>query len=159
MTDTDFGILSALPHRPPFRFLSHVEQLDPGSSGEAVWNVTGTEAFLQGHFPGEPIVPGVLIGEALAQLSGLVGFSQDMSRDEASQRQPPVAPQPGRLAHVELRFDEPVRPPACIRLRSRQTTALGALRLFNVEAHVEDRRVARGRLTLATVKGPREEPT
>jgi 3-hydroxyacyl-[acyl-carrier-protein] dehydratase len=143
MFDADL-ILDALPHRPPFRFLTSIETLESESSGRAIWHVTGTEAFLTGHFPGEPIVPGVLIVEALAQLSGLVGFYRGLNSPGDS-----TAPQNGRLAHVDVRFDDSVIPPAEIILMSRQARVFGALRQFEVEAAWKEKRVARGRLTLA----------
>src|SRR4051794_38166443 len=63
--------IDRLPLRDPFRFVSRVTNLKPGESAEAVWALTGKEPFFGGHFPGNPIVPGVLIAEALAQAAGL----------------------------------------------------------------------------------------
>lgn len=131
-------VLARLPHRPPFRFITRLVAVVPGEAGEAAWTVTGTEDFFQGHFPGEPIVPGVLICEALAQLSGLVGLHGAGARG-------------GRLVHSDIRFDQPVRPPAEIVLRTTQTRSLGQLRQFEVVAMVGENPVARGQLTLASV--------
>ena len=64
--------LSHLPHGPEFRFLTRITALDPGKSGSAEYDVRGDEHFLAGHFPGEPIFPGVLLVEAAAQLAGVV---------------------------------------------------------------------------------------
>jgi 3-hydroxyacyl-[acyl-carrier-protein] dehydratase len=129
-------ILDALPHRPPFRFLTSVSLLNAGNCGEALWTVDGTEPFFDGHFPGRPIVPGLLITEALAQLSGLVGlFSAD--------------PGAGKLAHVDVRFKEAVVPPAEILLRSRLVLESGQLFQFEVEARLPQQVVVRGRLVLA----------
>lgn len=61
-----------LPHREPFVFLQEVLYLDPGQSGRARQTFTGKEDFFRGHFPGEPLVPGVLLTEAIAQLAGMV---------------------------------------------------------------------------------------
>ena len=130
--------LERLPHRDPFRFLSRVTQIKEGESGEAVWDVTGNEPFLTGHFPGEPLVPGVLIAEAMAQLSGLIG--------QAGSKQ-------GKLVHVDVRFDRPVAPPAQIVLRSRLLRGIGALQQFETSATVGHATVARGMLTLSR---PRE---
>lgn len=129
-------ILDALPHRPPFRFLTSVSALDTGSRGEGVWLVDGTENFFAGHFPGRPVVPGLLIAEALAQLSGLVAFSSD---------------DPGevKLAQVDVRFKEAVVPPAEIVLRSRMVLNRGLFWQFEVEARLAQRVVVRGRLVLA----------
>ncbi len=63
--------VSLLPHRPPFRFVDRVLALDPGVSVSASWTITGDEAWLAGHFPGNPVVPGVLLVEALAQAGAI----------------------------------------------------------------------------------------
>jgi 3-hydroxyacyl-[acyl-carrier-protein] dehydratase len=60
-----------LPHRPPFLFVDAVDELDPGRSARARYRVTGDESFLGGHFPGNPVFPGVLQLEALAQTGGI----------------------------------------------------------------------------------------
>jgi 3-hydroxyacyl-[acyl-carrier-protein] dehydratase len=60
-----------LPHRPPFRFVDAVDELEPGVSIRARYRVTGDEPFLAGHFPGNPVFPGVLQLEALAQAGGI----------------------------------------------------------------------------------------
>jgi len=64
-------IMSMLPHRYPFLLVDRVLELDPGVSIRAYKNVTVNENFFQGHFPGRPIMPGVLIMEALAQAGGI----------------------------------------------------------------------------------------
>jgi len=61
--------LASLPHGPEFRFIDRLTALDPGKSG------AGDEPFLRGHFPGQPIMPGVLLVEAAAQLAGTVAQS------------------------------------------------------------------------------------
>jgi len=67
--------LNLLPHGPEFRFLDHLTRLEPGHSGEGEYLVRGDEALLRGHFPGEPMFPGVLLVEAAAQLAGVVAQS------------------------------------------------------------------------------------
>jgi len=64
------GIVNNLPHRYPFLLIDRVIEIDPGRRIVALKNVTYNEPFFQGHFPGQPIMPGVLILEALAQLAG-----------------------------------------------------------------------------------------
>lgn len=67
--------LLALPHGPQFRFLDALTALDPGISGSGTYQVRGTEPFLEGHFPGRPLMPGVILIEAVAQLGGVVAQS------------------------------------------------------------------------------------
>ncbi len=67
--------LAALPHGPEFRFVDALEALDPGKSAVASYSIRGDEAFLAGHFPGNPLVPGVILIEAIAQLGGVVAQS------------------------------------------------------------------------------------
>lgn len=67
--------LRALPHGPEFRFIDRLTELVPGVSGSAEYGVRGDELFLAGHFPGEPLFPGVLLVEAAAQLAGVVAQS------------------------------------------------------------------------------------
>jgi len=64
--------LRHLPHGPEFCFLDRLTTLEPGKKGCGEYTVRGDEPFLRGHFPGEPIFPGVLLVEAAAQLAGVV---------------------------------------------------------------------------------------
>jgi 3-hydroxyacyl-[acyl-carrier-protein] dehydratase len=111
-----------------------VTQIKEGESGEGVWSLNGTEPFFAGHFTGHPLVPGVLLAEAMAQLSGLVG--------------PPESKE-GKLVHVDVRFDRTVAPPVDIILQSRHLRSIGLLQQFEVSASVGQDTVARGMLTLS----------
>jgi 3-hydroxyacyl-[acyl-carrier-protein] dehydratase len=64
--------LSSLPHGSEFRFIDELVELIPGTSARALWRLKGDEEFLKGHFPGAPLMPGVLMIEALAQLGGIL---------------------------------------------------------------------------------------
>jgi 3-hydroxyacyl-[acyl-carrier-protein] dehydratase len=79
--------LSSLPHGPEFRFVDEVTHLDPGQSASGHWQLKGSEEFLRGHFPGSPLLPGVIMIEALAQLGGIL-----------AQTRPGIAP----LANLKL---------------------------------------------------------
>ena len=67
-------IQSILPHRYPFLLVDRIRELDPDRRIVGIKNVTINEPFFQGHFPGHPIMPGVLILEAMAQASGILVF-------------------------------------------------------------------------------------
>ena len=67
--------LAALPHGPEFRFIDRLTALVPGQSGAGKYTLRGDELFLRGHFPGHPLMPGVLLIEAGAQLAGTVAQS------------------------------------------------------------------------------------
>lgn len=64
--------LERLPHGESFRFVDELTELDPGREAAAIYQVRGSEAFLEGHFPGNPMMPGVILIEAIAQLGGVV---------------------------------------------------------------------------------------
>jgi len=68
-------VMEFLPHRYPFLMIDRVIETQKGESLSALKNVSVNEPFFQGHFPGQPIMPGVLILEALAQATGLLAFS------------------------------------------------------------------------------------
>ncbi|MCP9455028.1 MAG: 3-hydroxyacyl-ACP dehydratase FabZ [Nitrospira sp.] len=106
-----------LPHRYPFLLVDRVKELEPGVRVTAIKNVTVNEPFFQGHFPGRPVMPGVLIIEAMAQAGGVLVFKSGWPSgkpvvymtgiDEAKFRKPVV---PGD----QLRFEIEVlkkRPP------------------------------------------------
>jgi len=70
--------LARLPHGSEFRFLDRLVSLDPGKFGVGEYTVRGDEPFLRGHFPGDPLMPGVLLVEAAAQLAGVVAQSDPL---------------------------------------------------------------------------------
>jgi 3-hydroxyacyl-[acyl-carrier-protein] dehydratase len=71
------ALVALLPHRPPFRFVDTVTRCEPGVRVEAAYTVTGDEPFLAGHFPGNPVFPGVLQLEALAQAGAIAVLSDE----------------------------------------------------------------------------------
>ncbi|EHR39810.1 MAG: 3-hydroxyacyl-ACP dehydratase FabZ [Alishewanella agri] len=105
-------IMALLPHRYPFLLIDKVLDYTPGESLTAVKNVTMNEPVFTGHFPGMPIFPGVLILEALAQATGILGFKTVTERsenelylfaaiDEARFKKPVV---PGDTMILEVKF-------------------------------------------------------
>jgi 3-hydroxyacyl-[acyl-carrier-protein] dehydratase len=105
-------IMALLPHRYPFLLIDRVLDYTPGESLTAIKNVTINEPIFTGHFPGMPIFPGVLILEALAQATGILGFKTVTERsenelylfaaiDEARFKKPVV---PGDTMVLEVKF-------------------------------------------------------
>ena len=141
--------LARLPHRDPFRFVSRLEELNAGVSGRGVWVVTGREAFFAGHFPDRPIVPGVLLAEALAQLSGIVAASSTDREGVLGESNTE-----GRLVQVNVRYHRAVEPPAEVALQTGVVRTVGWLTDFEVRATVDGQPVADGKLTLSLVPSP-----
>jgi 3-hydroxyacyl-[acyl-carrier-protein] dehydratase len=78
-------IFKYLPHREPFLFVDEVLNINKGSDIHAIKRLTGEEDYFRGHFPNNPVMPGVIIIEALAQASGILGFqTMDKTPEEGS---------------------------------------------------------------------------
>lgn len=71
-------IMNILPHRYPFLLVDRIIDLVPNETAKGIKNVTINEPFFQGHFPGNPVMPGVLIVEAMAQVAGVLAFKSGM---------------------------------------------------------------------------------
>lgn len=132
--------LRRLPHGPEFRFVDRLVSLTPGKEGVGEYRVHGNEPFLRGHFPGEPMFPGVLLVEAAAQLAGVV-----------AQSDPTVAPLAGlRLAALRgVKILGTARPGETIRLHAEITGRMGGLIQATVRAHVLDASILAAELTLS----------
>jgi 3-hydroxyacyl-[acyl-carrier-protein] dehydratase len=104
-------ILNLLPHRYPFLLVDRVLEMEPPTRLEAIKNVTINEPFFQGHFPDKPVMPGVLVIEALAQTAGLLSLSNEdvpadsifylVGLDKARFRRPV---EPGDQLHLSIRL-------------------------------------------------------
>ena len=123
-------ILDYLPHRYPFLLLDRVDEVLPGESIRGAKNVSANEPYLQGHFPGYPIMPGVLVVEALAQLCCVLAF-------ETRGRKPAD----GYLHYLagvdDARFKRPVRPGDVLDLHGRIISERRQLMRFECEAFVD----------------------
>jgi len=140
-------ILPVLPHRPPFLFVDRVMMLEPHKLIIAERALRPDEPQFAGHFPGRPIMPGVLIAEALAQASGLlIGLSEKLSSAA-----PPEKPKAFFLALANIKFTHPAVPGDVLSLRATSDRQFAALHRFNVEATAGRNLVASGSLTLALV--------
>ena len=128
-------IAAILPHRYPFLLVDRVVELEPGQSIVAIKNVTINEPFFEGHFPGHPVMPGVLIVEALAQASGLlIGLSGTMTdKDDRI----------FYLAKVDnARFLRPVVPGDQLRLEVQLKRLIRGMGIFTACARVDGADVA-----------------
>jgi 3-hydroxymyristoyl/3-hydroxydecanoyl-(acyl carrier protein) dehydratase len=142
-------LLPVLPHRPPFLFVDRVTKLEPGRSIVAERTLRAEEPQFAGHFPGRPIMPGVLVAEALAQTSGLlIGLSEKLAASA-----PPDRPKAFFLATTNLKFTHPAVPGDVLVLRATSDRNFGGLFRFSVEAAVGRNLIASGSLTLALVEG------
>lgn len=146
-------ILPILPHRPPFLFVDRVMELDPGKSILAERTLRPDEPQFAGHFPDRPIMPGVLVAEALAQTSGLLlGLSDKFFAPQA-----PIRPKMFFLATTAIKYTRPAIPGDVLRLRAASDRNFSGLFRFQVEATVGGNLIASGSLTLALVDGPAPE--
>ena len=132
--------LEFLPHGPEFRFLDKVTHLTPGKEGAAEYRVRGDEPFLRGHFPGDPIFPGVLLVEAAAQLAGVV-----------AQSDPSIPALPGlKLAALRrVKISGAARPGDVIQLEARVIARLGNLIQAEARAHVGQKVILLAEVTLS----------
>ena len=123
-------IMKYLPHRYPFLLLDRVVECKHGDSIAAIKNVTINEAFFQGHFPNTPVFPGVLILEALAQVSGVLVLSD-----------PKLKPENESLFLFvgidNARFKRPVVPGDQLQLESRLTRMKRNYGVFEANAFVD----------------------
>ena len=131
MSSATAEVLKYLPHREPFLFIDEVIEIDLGNSIHAIKKVLPEEDYLRGHFPGNPIMPGVIIIEALAQASGILGFK---TMDKT--------PQEGSLyvfAGVDnVRFRKRVRPGDTLHLFSKVVNVKRGIWKFDVRAEVNN---------------------
>jgi len=136
-------IQNIIPHRPPFLLVDRILELEPGKRGVGLKNVTVNEPFFQGHFPGYPVMPGVLVLEALAQVGAAVILSMEENRGKI-----------GLFAGVdEFRWREQVKPGDTLTLEVEILRVRGPVGKGRATARVGERVVAEGTLMFALTDG------
>ena len=136
-------IKKILPHRYPFLLVDKVIEVEPGKSIKAVKNVTMNEPFFQGHFPEYPIMPGVLIVEALAQTAGIMMVYQSTEFEGKL----------GVFAGIdEIKFRKQVVPGDVLHLQAELVASKRGIVKAKVTATVDEKVAAEGVITFAMIK-------
>ncbi|NVM24467.1 MAG: 3-hydroxyacyl-ACP dehydratase FabZ [Desulfobacterales bacterium] len=139
------AIEEVLPHRRPFLFVDRVTKLEMGKKIIAEKDLSPDSFFFAGHFPGRPIMPGVLVSEALAQTSGLLLGLTWKERGQSTNQERPKS---FFLANVTMKFSAPAKPGETLRLKASLKKEYGRLFFFEVAAYALERQIAKGTLTL-----------
>jgi 3-hydroxyacyl-[acyl-carrier-protein] dehydratase len=125
-----------LPHRPPFVFVRKLIACEPGVSAECETQFPRTDPIFAGHFPHDPLVPGVILTEALAQTAGIAAHQENLKTRFLLS------------AIRQMKFLRGIRPEEKITLRARKMAGVDQLLQFEVEARVDGQLVATGQLVL-----------
>jgi len=131
-------ILTMLPHAYPFLLVDRIIEIEPGKRAVGIKNVTYNEPFFPGHFPGRPIMPGVLIVEAMAQTAGVLVFK---SIPEENRKKPVFF-----LGMDNVKFRKPVVPGDQLRLELEITRHRQSIWRFRGQALVDEKLVAEAEL-------------
>ena len=136
------GVMRLLPHRYPFLLVDRVLEITKGESIRALKNVTVNEPFFPGHFPHRPVMPGVIIIEALAQAAGILAFvTADVVPDEST-----------RFYFVGIdkaRFRKPVEPGDQLILTAKLERQVRGIWKFSTVAYVGDNEVTSAEMMVA----------
>lgn len=137
-------IMQFLPHRYPFLLLDRLEVEVPGEKGIGLKNVTMNEEFFQGHFPGNPVMPGVLQIEAMAQTAGALVIA---SVDEASAKKQSVL----FMSIDGVKFRKPVKPGDQLRMHVEKVQSRRNVFIFKGKTMVDDKVVSEAEFTAMIV--------
>lgn len=154
-------IWSMLPHRWPFLLIDRVVDCDPGKSATGIKNVTIDEPFFAGHFPGEPILPGVLIVESIAQATAVMYCSAFMEEMKGSGEAPSqeelarkIQEHVGYLVEIKaMKFLKPILPGDAMRIEVKKKGAFGALSMIEAKVWVEKNLAAEGKIAVSEKAG------
>lgn len=139
---TNVEIQKIIPHRYPFLLVDKIIELEPGKRAVGIKNVTANEPFFQGHFPGFPIMPGVLIVEALAQTAGIAANAEAAHAEGDTKL--------GVFASIdEMKFKKQVTPGDTLRLEVEILSAKMGVVKAKVKATVDDKIAAEGEIRFA----------
>jgi len=134
-------IQEILPHRYPFLLVDRVTNIEKNETLIAYKNVSISENVFQGHFPGHPIYPGVMILEGMAQAGGILAFkSMDMTKEEAAQKVVYF------MSIDKAKFRSPVKPGDKLEYRISVIKQKGAIWMLKGEAFVDDKMVSEAEL-------------
>lgn len=135
-------IKDIIPHRYPFLLVDRVLEMEAGKKAVAIKNVTANEPFFNGHFPEYPVMPGVLIVEALAQTSGIAMMQTSENEGKL-----------GLFAGIDkCRFKRQVVPGDQLKLEAEITRMRGSIAKANVKATVDDELVCEAEIMFAIQK-------
>jgi len=134
------GIQDLIPHRYPFLMVDRIVKLEPNKEIVGTKNVTINEPFFQGHFPDNPIMPGVLIVEAMAQVAGVLAFSSGIQGNAVY-----------FMSIEKAKFRKPVVPGDQIRLEVKVLQQRGNVWKFSGVGMVEDKVVSEAEFTAMVV--------
>ncbi len=132
--------LKSLPHGPEFRFIDNIDELEPGKKATASYRLRGDEHFLAGHFPGAPMMPGVLLIEALAQAGGIAAQSDPLI---------PPAAQLYLTAVRQAKITGSALPGETLRITAEVIGRMGGLVQISGEIHADQRLLLTAQATLA----------
>lgn len=134
-----------LPHRWPMLLVDRLESLEPGVRAVGLKNVSGSEPWFQGHFPGHAVLPGIIAVEALAQLAGIVAGSEPRPAGASVPTTPPIS---YLTVLRSIRFRRPMVPGDRVRLSAERTAGTRLVGEYRVQASVDGMTAVEGQLSI-----------